>query len=334
MLLAGDIGGTKVNLAVFSDNEGPRQPLVQATFPSAQYPSLEAMAQQFLAECGLLVDRACFGVAGPVMNGCARVTNLSWVIDAEQLRRTLHLQVVHLLNDLESIANAVPILQPQDLYTLNPVPAAPGGAIGVIAPGTGLGEAFLTWNGVRYVAHPSEGGHTDFGPIDELQIGLLRYLIQQYDHVSYERVCSGLGLPNLYAYLKNSGYAPEPDWLAQAMADADDINPLIVQAALDPDRPCPLCQTALDLFVSILGAEAGNLAVKVLATGGVYLGGGIPPRILPALQGDTWMKAFTHKGRFAALLSSMPVHVILNPQVAIMGAAHYGLDWQDMGRTG
>lgn len=324
MLLAGDIGGTKVNLAVFSEEKGPRAPLVEATFPSGENPSLEAIVHKFLAGMEFQVRRACFGVAGPVMNGRASITNLPWVMEERKLQQEFSLSSAHLLNDLESIANAVPILKAEDLYVLNQGEAVLQAAIAVVAPGTGLGEAFLTWDGTRYLAHPSEGGHTDWAPTDELQIGLLRYLLQIYGHVSYERVCSGLGLPNIYTYLKDSGYAPEPAWLAEQLAKADDINPVIVNAALS-QNPCPLCLATLNTFVAILGAEAGNLAIKALARGGVYLGGGIPPRILPALKGQAFMKAFLNKGRFAALMSSIPVHVILNPKAALMGVACYGL---------
>ncbi|MBN1580890.1 MAG: glucokinase [Anaerolineae bacterium] len=326
MLLAGDIGGTKVNLALFSAARGAREPVIEASFRSTRYDSLEAIAREFLSGVHIHAQAACFGVAGPVVGGRATITNLPWVIDARQLASDLGLSAVHLLNDLESIANAVPILQTDDVQILNEGQVEPEAAIAVIAPGTGLGEAFLTWNGARYLAHPSEGGHTDFGPTGDLQIGLLQYLLKNYDHVSYERVCSGLGLPNIYAYLKDSGYADEPAWLAEQLAATDDVNPVIVAAALDRSRPCPLCAATLDTFVSILGSEAGNLAVKVLATGGVYLGGGIPPRILPALEGETFMSAFLNKGRFQNLLKRMPVYVILNPMAPLMGVAAYGLE--------
>ncbi len=209
---------------------------------------------------------------------------------------------------------------------MNEGQAAPKGAIAVIAPGTGLGEAFLTWERDRYCAHPSEGGHSDFAPTDTLELGLLRYLWDRYEHVSYERVCSGLGLPNIYDYLRASGYAEEPMWLADRLAQARDATPVIVNNALDKDERCELCETTLRVFVSILGAEAGNLALKTLATGGVYLGGGIPPRILPALERSVFMRAFCNKGRFEELLANIPVHVILNSQAPLLGAAAYGAD--------
>jgi glucokinase len=324
MLLAGDIGGTKTNLAVFSPDEGLRAPLTEATFPSGRYPSLEALVSEFLAQIDIKVERASFGVAGPVVAGRATITNLPWEMDQLQLQDALSIPTVRLLNDLDAIAHAVPFLEPSDLHTLVKGQAVPNGTMAVIAPGTGLGEAFLAWDGSRYVTFPSEGGHADFAPTDPLQIGLLAYLLDRFDHVSFEQVCSGRGLPNVYAYLKDGGYAGEPEWLAEQLATARDPNPVIVQAALD--GKCELCVATLDTFVSILGAEAGNLALKVLATGGVYLGGGIPPRILPALERPEFMQALTNKGRFSDLLTRVPVYVILNPKSALLGAACHGLE--------
>jgi glucokinase len=324
MLLAGDIGGTKTNLAVFSPDEGLRAPLAEATFPSSCYPSLEALVSEFLAQIDIKVERASFGVAGPVVAGRAATTNLPWEMDQGQLQAALNIPTVRLLNDLAAIAHAVPFLEPSDLHTLNKGQAVPNGTLAVIAPGTGLGEAFLTWDGSRYVTLPSEGGHADFAPTDPLQIGLLAYLLDRFDHVSFEQVCSGRGLPNIYAYLKDGGYAGEPGWLAEQLATARDPNPVIVQAALSGKSE--LCVATLDTFVSILAAEASNLALKVLATGGIYLGGGIPPRILPALEGPRFMRAFTNKGRFSDLLARVPVHVILNPKSALLGAACHGLE--------
>jgi len=326
MLLAGDIGGTKTNLGIYSTEKGSREPIIEATFPSGQYQGLEMIVREFLSQASVKVDRACFGVAGPVVGSQANITNLPWVIDEAQLAESLKLRSVHLLNDLEAIAYGVPLLEPGDVNTLNEGARIPHGTLAVIAPGTGLGEAFLTWDGVRYRAHASEGGHSDFGPTSQLEIDLLRYLHQKIEHVSYERICSGQGLPNIYAYLKDSGHAEEPDWLADQLAGVNDPTPVIVNAALDSDRPCRLCTTTLSVFVSVLGAEAGNLALKVLATGGVYLGGGIPPRIIPALEAGCFMESFTRKGRFSKLTASIPVHVILNPKVALIGAAFHGLE--------
>lgn len=324
LLLVGDIGGTKTALAVVSGDADPRSPLAQATFPSSGYPSLEAIVREFLAGTSLKVDRASFGVAGPVIGSQATITNLPWIVDAVRLRQELGLRSVRLVNDLVAMATAVPHLTEEDLLTLNPGRGDPHGAIAVIAPGTGLGEAFLTWDGTRYRAHPSEGGHADFAPRTPRERDLLAHLEARGGHVSYERVCSGLALPHLYAFLRDTGAYPEPPWLARDLAHAPDPTPVIVRAALD--RRCDLAGETLRLFVSILGAEAGNLALKVLATGGVYLGGGIPRRIVPFLQEGTFLRAFSAKGRLSRLLEQVPVHVIVNPAVGLLGAAYAGED--------
>jgi len=251
---------------------------------------------------------------------------LSWAVDEAQLKKRLNLTSVLLLNDLKALAQGVPLLEPEDLYILNKGEPTPVGTKAVIAPGTGLGEAFLTWDGSQYRAYASEGGHTDFGPSNPLEDDLLTYLRDRWGHVSYERICSGMGLPNIYAYLKDNGHADEPAWLAEQLAAADDPTPVIVNAALDAEISCDLCKTTLALFVSVLGAETGNVALKVLATGGVYLGGGIPPRILPVLKQEGFMRAFLSKGRLSDFLKTVPVYVILNPKIALMGAAVYGLE--------
>lgn len=326
LLLAGDVGGTKTNLAIFSPEAGLRAPLVEMTLPSSEYPDFEALLQDFLSRIDHPVTRAAFGVAGPVVQGRATITNLGWEMHDAHIAGTFGFDMVHLLNDLVAIASGVPCLEEDDLHTLHVGEPQAGGAIAVIAPGTGLGEGYLTWDGSRYCANASEGGHTDFGPTDELQIGLLRYLLQRWDHVSYERVCAGIGIPNIYDYLKHVGYIPEPQWIAEQLTEADDPTPIIVEAARDAERPCALCRATLDLFITILGAETGNLAIKVLATGGVYLGGGIPPRILPELESDLFRDALLNKGRLADVLADIPVHVILNPKVALLGAAAHGFE--------
>jgi len=327
MLLAGDIGGTKTDLAVFATAEGPRQARARAQFRSGDYSSLEAIVRIFLDQVNLPVHYACFAVAGPVIGGRAQVTNLRWEVDADTLSEAFGLAQVYLLNDLEAIAWAIPALEPAELRTINRGAVRAGGAIAVIAPGTGLGEAFLTWDGdrARYQAHSSEGGHADFAPADELQLGLLRYMMERYDHVSYENVCSGLGIPHIYAYLRDCALAPELPELAARLAAAGDPTPLIMDAAIRSAVPDPLAAAAIEMFVAILGAEAGNLALKVLATGGVYLAGGIPPRILPALEGERFLGPFRRKGRFEALLSGVPIHVVLG-QPALLGAACRALD--------
>ncbi len=326
MLLAGDIGGTKTSVGIYSPEKGPREPLYETTFPSARYSSLEALVREFLSRTELLVDSASFGIAGPVVRGRVKTTNLPWIIDEKKLGKVLGLKSVHLVNDLEAIAYGVPLLEVADLHTLNEGVTAAGATVAIIAPGTGLGEAFLSWDGKRYRAHPSEGGHGDFAPTNSLQIDLLQYLQEAMEHVSYERICSGHGLPNIYAFLKDRGYAREPAWLAEQLKHTADPTPLIIKTALNSERPCELCKTTLDIFVSVLGAEAGNLALKVLATGGVYLAGGIPPRIIPALESKRFIESFSRKGRFSELVSRIPVHVIMNPKIALIGAAFHGLE--------
>jgi glucokinase len=325
MLLAGDIGGTKTVLGIFSTEFGPRRAVAEKAYPSADHDSLEEIALAFLRECGAPVEAAVFGVAGPVIEGRAEITNLPWVMEEAHLARTLGVRSARLINDLDAIANAVPHLAAEDIFTLIPGEPVPGGAIAVIAPGTGLGEGFLTWDGNRYRSHPSEGGHASFAPSDELEVGLLTYLMAKLGHVSFERVCSGIGIPNIYEYLKVSGAGEEPAWLAEQLAHAIDPTPVIVSAGLDPVRRCDLCELTLDTFVSILGSEAGNLALKVLATGGVFVGGGIPPRILPRLtRGGRFATAFRDKGRFSDVLEQVPVSVIMHPRAALIGAAVRG----------
>ncbi|MFN2108715.1 MAG: glucokinase [Anaerolineae bacterium] len=320
-LLAGDVGGTKTNVAVYSREAGLHEPLLSATFPSAAYKGLAELVKEFLDRTEMPVKRACFGVAGPVVNGQARITNLPWVLDEAQLAVDLGFSSFTLLNDLVAIASGVPFLKQDDLYTIHQGQVQSGGALAVVAPGTGLGEGYLTWDGKRYRANASEGGHCDFAPTNALEVDLLRYLQAQLGRVSCERVCSGLGIPNIYAFLRDNGYEEEPAWLAEQLATAPDPNPVIAKAALEREQPCELCQRTLEIFVSILGAEAGNMALRVLATGGVYLGGGIPVHLRAALDSNTFRAAFRNKGRLSHLLAQIPVHVILHPKIALLGAA-------------
>jgi glucokinase len=324
VLLAGDVGATKTILGIYSAEKGAREPLAEATFSSSEYPSLAALVNEFLAQANLHVEDAVFGVAGPVVGNQATITNVSWIIDGAELKEKLQLKSVTLLNDVEAAAHGIPLLMPEDLHCLNKGESVQGGTKAVIAPGTGLGEAFLAWDGVRYHAHASEGGHTDFGPANPLEEDLLLHLRDQWGHVSYERICSGMGLPSLYSYLKDSGYAEEPAWLAEQLTAASDPTAFIIHAALEDKAQ--LCMDTLDLFCSVLGAEAGNLALKVLATGGVYLGGGIPPRIISFLGKGLFMEAFCRKGRLSELMTRVPVYIILNRKIALIGAASRGLE--------
>jgi glucokinase len=323
MLLAGDIGGTKTVLALFSDETGPHHCVRQARYASAEYDSLSTIIADFVGRHEVQPSAACFGIAGPVQGNRVRVTNLPWQIDARLVSQALHGVPVYLLNDLEAIANAIPILEAEDVEVLKLGEAEPEGPIAVVAPGTGLGEAFLFWDGERYRAIASEGGHTDFAPATPLELELLAFLQPRLGHVSYERVCSGIGIPNLYRFFLETGKYEEPAWLAEKLGRTNDPTPIIVEAA--QKREAAICQATLDLFLAILGSEAGNMVLQVLATGGVYLAGGIPPRILPQLHGETFMRAFTRKGRFSDLLARVQVEVIIDSQSALHGAANYGL---------
>ena len=325
MLIAGDIGGTKTDLAIYSIDSGPHAPLAQAQFHSTDYPSLQAMVVEFLAQVKATVTYASFDVAGPVTDGRVKTTNLPWVMDEISLANALNLKSVHLMNDLEAVARAVPVLRAIDFITLNEGQPVPKGTIAVIAPGTGLGESFLTWDGSQYVAHSSEGGHSDFAPTDERQIHLLEYLQRRFDHVAVERVCSGIGVPNIYEYLRDVEHIQERPEVAHLITSAKDHTKAIVDAASDPDNPSELCRATIRMLVSIFASEAGNLALKVLSTGGVYIAGGVALHVLGALKEPQFMQAFAKKGRFKDLMGRIPVHVI-TARAALVGAASFGLE--------
>ena len=328
MLLVGDIGATHARLALVSGERGPAHPVREATLPSQEYPGLLELIADFLRPAAADVERAVLAVAGPVVGGHAELTNLGWTVDEASLRGALGVASVRLLNDLVAMAYAVPHLTPDALRTLQRGARGEGGAIGVVAPGTGLGEAFLIWDGARYRACPSEGGHADFAPADAVQSELLGWLRTRMNAgpVSYEHVCSGRGLPNLYDFLKERGAAPEEAWLAERLAAVDDRTPVIVEAAVDPRAPSALCVATLELFASILAAEAGNVALRILATAGVYLGGGIPRRVLRFLESPSVVERFRRKDRMSTLLAQVPLHVIVAPRVALLGAAYTGLE--------
>jgi glucokinase len=326
LLLAGDVGGTKTDLAVVSTAGGPRETLAKRRYPSADYPGLAEMAREFMAENGLTVRAACFDVAGPVLNGAATLTNLRWQLDESALGEALTVERVWLVNDLVAIGSAIPLLLPEELHEVKRGQAASGGAIAVLAPGTGLGEAFLMpAEGGGYQAHASEGGHGAFAPTSELEIELLRSLWKEFDHVSYERVASGVGIPNLYAFLRDRRDTTESPELAQQLAATEDDTRPILQAALREADPDPLAVATMELFLRILGTEATNLALKVLSTGGVFLAGGIAQALRKHLSTDAFLDAFVRAGRFGPMLEEMPIHVIMGPEVAMLGAASEGL---------
>jgi glucokinase len=326
ILLAADVGGTKTNMALYTAERGLHNPVSETSLSSGEYDSFDGLLHRFYSKNdGVQISSASLAVAGPVVRGKASITSLQWEINENVLKNTLGTDSVWLMNDLVATARYIPHLRPEDVYAVHDVEQEPGGAKAIIAPGTGLGEAYLTWDGDSYHAYGSEGGHVDFAPADRLQEGLFEYLRKRFEHVSYERVCSGRGLPNIYEYLESAGYGEGTEEFRNEFANTVDPTPLIIKSALDETASCDLCRKTLELFVAVLGAAAGNLALKFMATGGVYLGGGIPPRILHAIDDDNFKEAFWQKGRMTDLLKRIPVYVILNPKAALLGAAAYGL---------
>ncbi|MFZ0770676.1 MAG: glucokinase [Candidatus Sulfotelmatobacter sp.] len=317
MILAGDIGGTNARLACFQPQNGDLRLVFERVFPSREYSELGEIVSQFLKDSAVQPEVACFGIAGPVRNGRVETSNLPWIIEQSRLAKQIHLPATLLINDLEASAWGIGALNAQDLVSLNAVAPSVGNQA-VIAPGTGLGEAGLFWNGSRHQVFACEGGHSDFAPQGELQIQLLQFLASRYGHVSYERILSGPGLVNVYEFLGTKCSAEEPAGFA-AQAARGDSAAAISRAALDGTNR--LAEAALDLWLSVYGAEAGNLALKAMATGGMFLAGGISPKILPKLTGPAFMRAFLDKGRLRPLLESISVQVIINDKAGLLGAA-------------
>ena len=327
LLLAGDIGGTKTVLALVAERDEGARVVAEATFPSREYGSLQAVIAAFRATHLGRVERAAFSVAGPVIGGEAHITYLPWSLGERHLADGLGVERALLVNDLQATAYAIPRLRPEQVTQILPGEADPRGVRAVVAVGTGLGEAMLVPDPAGFLALPTEGGHTDFAPRNALQRRLLAHLSRTSEHVSYEHVCSGMGITTLYRFLADlPGAPPPPPALAARLAAGGDVTPALVQAALDPRNGCTVCRRALRLLASILGAEAGNAALRSLATGGVYLGGGIPPRILPFLRGRAFREGFLRKGPMSRLMARIPVHVILEPRTALLGAARYGME--------
>lgn len=345
MILAGDIGGTKTNLALYDWSAERVEPVRLETFHSADYKSLEEILEEFLTppKPPMLLDdievapsgeeqaevepvpaepiklaAACFGIAGPVIENHSQTTNLPWVVDGAAIAKRFDIPRVQLLNDLEATAYGILLLRPDELEVLNPGnPPKKRQALALIAAGTGLGEAILFWDGKSYRPMPSEGGHTDFAPNNDYEIELLRYLRSQFLHVSYERILSGPGLNAIYEYVRDTK-KNEPTWLAEKIKVGDPAAE-IAEAGLKGQAD--IAKQALDLFASIYGAEAGNLALKALSLDGVYVAGGMAPKLIKKLQDGTFMKAFINKGRYKRLLGNMPVKVVMNQQTALLGAA-------------
>ncbi len=320
MILAGDVGGTKVHLALYDFTNGKLKHTREERFPAKDYSGLEAIVKEFLGADQ--VTAACFGVPGPVRDGRLRLTNLPWTLDTRELIVNLGIPHVFLINDLEANGYGIAELTTEQIYTLSEGDTSQIGNRALIAAGTGLGEGLLIWNGHMHTPFPSEGGHADYSPRNEDEIDLLRFLKQKYNgRISWERVVSGMGMTNIYEFLRDVRGMEEPAWLAEEMSAAADPNSVITELGLS--AKAEICDRTLDMFVAAYGAESGNLALKVLSVGGLYIGGGIGPRIIEKLKDGTFMKAFTDKGRLSQLLINMPVRVILESRAAVLGAAAF-----------
>jgi glucokinase len=324
-VLAGDVGGTKTNLGLFV--KGKTRPVARVTekFPSRDANSLEAIIDQMLTRHPAKIQSACFGMAGPVINGVCRTTNLPWVVREDQLRRRFGWKQAVLINDLGATALAIPLLQHREMKSLNRARLRKNQTTGLIAPGTGLGLAVLVPAGDQYRPVPSEGGHANFAPSESDEIGLWRYLQSRFGHVSRERVLSGQGLVNIYNWLKSSGRFSEAAEVAAEMESSDGARVIAENAIRVSD---PLCRAALEKFCRIFGSISGDLALTGMTTGGVFLGGGIAPKILPALVKGPFLSGFLQKGRFEAMMKNIAVKVILNESAALLGAASLALNRQ------
>jgi glucokinase len=331
MILAGDVGGTSVRLAYFERKQGQLVPVAEEIKHARDYPSLAAAVVDFHSKQKLAVACACFGVAGPVTGRVVRASNLPWIIDAAALEASTGIKNVHLINDLEANAYGLAELEETDFELLTPgIPGRAGNAA-VISAGTGLGEAGLFWDGTRHIPFAAEGGHADFGPANELQAELWQYLHKKYGHVSWERVLSGPGQFNIYEFLRETGKGREEPWLTEEFKNSDDHSVVVTRNGLSGKSP--LCEQAVNIFAEIYGAAAGNLALKIFAVHGVYVGGGIAPKILSKLREARFMNAFRDKGRLRPLMESIPVRVVLNDKTALLGAAHVALMYCEPGKA-
>ncbi len=317
MILAGDIGGTNTRLAFFEKGKMVGQ---EGKFPSHRYKSLEEIVREFLQ--GQKIEKACFGIAGPVRDGRCKTTNIPWVVDAAHVSRTLHISAVHLLNDLEANAYGLKMLKKEELFLLHEGRAQKGNQA-LIAAGTGLGEAGLFWDGRTHRPFACEGGHTDFAPRNAMEIELLVYLKKKFEHVSYERVVSGPGLHSLFQFLVET----RRETLAPAVkAEMEQRDPSKVISEWGNENKDAACVRAVDWFVSLYGAEAGNMALKFLSLGGFFVGGGIAPHLIRKIKHGAFHSSFVDKGRFKELLESIPIWIVLNENAALLGAAHYAED--------
>jgi len=321
-ILSGDIGGTKTRLALFDTRNGKLNTLREQTYPSLRYPSLDAVIRDFLGQIQTMPDAAGLGLAGPVKGRLCSTTNLPWSIDADRLVSELDIPNVALLNDIEATAWGIGALSEEDLITLQEGVPDPGGNRMVIAAGTGLGQAGLFWDGVSLRPFASEGGHCDFAPHDVLEFELLSWLQRKYKHASWERVISGPGLVNIYEFLVDHEAVKTPEWLARELQSGDPA--AAIHRAANHARD-PLCTRTLEIFTRLYGAEAGNQALKMMATGGVFIGGGIAPKIISWLERPEFIQAFREKGQMQSLMDDMPVKVIMSDRTALFGPVLYVL---------
>src|SRR5438270_5474512 len=322
MILAGDIGGTHTRIALFNEEGGKLKLVLERVYPSREHKSLDEIISLFISNENVKVKVACFGIAGPVLHGRVSTPNLAWVVDAIQLTKLLGIESVWVINDLQAHASGVDDLETADFVLLNKLETA-GGNAALIAAGTGLGEAGLYWDGTRRWPFPCEGGHCDFAPRNDQEIALFQYLSKKFGRVSYERVLSGPGLRNIYEFLHETGTEQQPGWLKDELAHAADPVAVISQHGIE--GKAAICERALDTFVSVYGAEAGNLALKMMAVGGIFISGGIAAKIMPKLTGPAFLQAFVSKGRLQPLMETIPVRVIVNDQVGLIGAARYAV---------
>lgn len=322
MILAGDVGGTKINLAAFELADGQLLARASASYPSRDFANLEEALRKFLGENPVRVEAAAFGAAGPAKRNAILLTNLRWNLVGSDIARFLGVAQVGLMNDLVANAYGIAMLKPEDFVVLNPGEPEAEGNQAIIAPGTGLGEAGLNWDGTRHTPVASEGGNTDFAPRTELDIELLRYLQKQYPQVIWEYLISGYGTMSIYRFLRDTGRGEEPAWLAEEIGkDEKNAPAVITRAALE--KKSSLCERTMELFMHYYGCEAANLALKYMATGGVFLSGGISPKIIELLKGGTFMKAFIGQHRYGDYLAAIPVKVIMNEKAPLLGAARY-----------
>jgi glucokinase len=319
-LLVGDIGGTKTALGV-AQTDGESVTITEPKrYPSAAFDSLDQIVRRYCGETGLICRFAAFAVAGPIQDRRCETTNLPWILDADALEASFGFAGVYLLNDLEAVAWGVDALGPSDLAVIHPGEGSGTGNACVVAAGTGLGQAGLYWDGVRHHAFATEGGHTDFAPADDLEFALLSHLKMRFGRVSWERVVSGMGIANLYEFLLTR-HGGEPAWLRKAINEGGDTAAAVAQAAAD--ERCPLCVETMRLFLRLYGREAGNMALKQMALGGVFLGGGIALKNLSSMRNGQFLEGFFDKGRMEPLMRQMPVKVILQPHTPLLGAARF-----------